>query len=443
MLFSRLLKPLLVGVMLMLTASTSALAASQQNAELAARIKRIDALYQQVFEDPSNVELNITLVREQIAVHDFKGASGTLDRLLIIVPQNRTAQFLMARVKSATENYQEARYFLLEVINAEDSEDELRANSIEFLAELDDLTDGFSWNATLGVNFGASKNPDAKPDNPAYSLLAPTVPVDVKGGTEEYAGMSLSGLFEYRMNTYEKRILRANLSHQRRDFLTYDKADYETYGAQFQLLNSDSTPFLGALNLTRIRVKDYDFMDQVGISAQQSVTLAQRYRIDGIGSVTRHVNRYSPHFNKNEEKTGFQAKAGAAMNFGFAGYGIRAAYDFERKDANVTTNSYHQSALTLATSIPAGPLNIGANLKYARKRIDSPDFIYSEKRRRDDTATLALSMALPIDLISTTFDDKLNINLSGNVSKTSSNVKKFNTTKGEVTLNFIYGFGGD
>lgn len=414
-----------------------------QSASLAERIQRIDALYQQVFADPANVELNITLVREQIAAGDFKGASGTLERLLIIVPQNRTAQFLMARVKSATENYQEARYFLMEVINAEDTAPELRANSEEFLKELDDLTDGFSWNASVGVNAGFSRNPDAKPDNPSYSLLAPTVPIDVKGGSEEYAGMSLSGMFEYRMNTYEKRILRANLSHQRRDFLTYDKADYETYGGQFQILNSDETPFLGALNITRIRVRDFDFMDQVGVSAQQSFTLGSRYRLDGTGSINRHVNRYSPHFNGNEGKTGYQAKAGLGMNVGLAGMGLRLGADFERKDANITTNSYHQSSLSVATSIPVGAINIGANLKVARKRTDTPDMIYSDLRRTDTTATLALNAMLPVEFLSTSFDDKLQVSLSGNVSKTESNVSKFDTTKGEVTLTFTYSFGDD
>ena len=40
--------------------------------------KRISSLYDKVFEDPTNVTLNLELVRSQIQINDFKGASGTL-----------------------------------------------------------------------------------------------------------------------------------------------------------------------------------------------------------------------------------------------------------------------------------------------------------------------------------------------------------------------------
>lgn len=41
--------------------------------------KRISHLYEKVYADPSNVSLNLELVRSQIQIRDFKGASGTLD----------------------------------------------------------------------------------------------------------------------------------------------------------------------------------------------------------------------------------------------------------------------------------------------------------------------------------------------------------------------------
>ena len=60
--------------------------------------KRISHLYEKVYADPSNVSLNLELVRSQIQIRDFKGASGTLERLLIIAPENTSAQLLAAPV---------------------------------------------------------------------------------------------------------------------------------------------------------------------------------------------------------------------------------------------------------------------------------------------------------------------------------------------------------
>ena len=416
--------------------------AEDNNTSISDPVAEINALYEAVFTDPSDIEINIKLVRAQIGVGDFKGASGTLERLLILAPNNRTAQFLMARVKAANENYQEARFLLLEVINAEDTKESLRTSSQVFLEEIDDRADGFSWQATLGVNAGVSRNPDAKPDNPSYSLLAPTVPIDVKGGVEEYAGLSLAGVLEMRLNTYEKRVLRANLSHQRRDFLTYDKADFETYGGQFQLLNDDRSPFLGSLVLNRVRVRDFDFMDQLGVNAMQSFNLSPRYRVDVTGDVIRHVHRDNPHFANNQEKTGYQGKANLGMNAALLGMRVRAGIGYERKLANRSVHSYHTSKLTGSTSLPIGPLNIGVNISLQQKRFDQADNIFSLDRRRESGATLGFNSTLPIRNLLPRWNDNLNITLAGSVSRTKSNVKKFNTTRGEITLNFVYSFGG-
>ncbi len=83
---------------------------------------RINTLYSKVFEDPGNVSLNLELVRTQIQWRDYKGASGTLERLLILAPQNRSAQLLMAQVKIALNNFQEAKYLLTTIIDAEDTD---------------------------------------------------------------------------------------------------------------------------------------------------------------------------------------------------------------------------------------------------------------------------------------------------------------------------------
>ena len=66
---------------------------------------RINTLYDKVFADPSNVSLNLELVRSQILVRDYKGASGTLERLLILAPENRSAQVLMAQDKNRPQQF--------------------------------------------------------------------------------------------------------------------------------------------------------------------------------------------------------------------------------------------------------------------------------------------------------------------------------------------------
>lgn len=403
----------------------------------------IDRLYQEVFKDPSNIELNIALVQEQILFGDFKGASGTLERLLIIAPENRTAQFLMARVKAANKNYEEARYYLSQVIAAEDTKESLRINSEDLLAEIEKARDGFSWSANMGVNAGFSRNPDAKPDNPSYSLLAPTIPIDVKGGSQEYVGLSLGGSFDFRLNTYESRVLRVTLSHQRRDFLTYDKADFETYGGNFQFVNDDQSPFLASVNVNRVRVKDFDYMDSIGLNTQQSFNLTPQYRINGVGSITRQVHRATPHFTTNEEKTGYQGKLDLSVNAYLSGYQVKLGTGYERKTANESPNAYHTYKANIGSTLPIGPLSVNTNLSLSQKKYDAADLVFSEERRRENSGTLSMSAMLPIQGYLSRLNDRLQASLSASMTKTDSNVDKFKSTRGEMTLNFIYSFGGE
>ena len=67
---------------------------------------------------------------------------------------------------------------------------------------------------------------------------------------------------------------------------------------------------------------------------------------------------------------------------------------------------------------------------------------FSYKRRRELSSTLGFNSSLPIRDIVKGWNDRINVSLAGSVTKTKSNIKKFNSTRGELTLNFSYSFGG-
>ena len=54
-----------------------------------------------------------------------------------------------------------------------------------------------------------------------------------------------------------------------------------------------------------------------------------------------------------------------------------------------------------------------------------------------------MSAMLPIQGYLSRLNDRLQASLSASMTKTDSNVDKFKSTRGEMTLNFIYSFGGE
>ncbi len=403
---------------------------------------RINTLYSKVFEDPGNVSLNLELVRTQIQWRDYKGASGTLERLLILAPQNRSAQLLMAQVKIALNNFQEAKYLLTTIIDAEDTDIDTKRRAEEILLSVNSLIDGFSWQASVEVNGGISQNPENKPAKTSYSLLLPSSPIEVSGASQEFIGGAISGVVEKRFNTYDATKLRVALAHQRRDYTSYDKSDYEVYSGSFAMIKGDQEPLGGTLSLMRVRVRERDFMDQIGIESQKIIQTPFGLGLMGKAYIGRQIHRDHINFTSNQDKTGFLAKLGFSGMMTLGNKAIRGSVEFDRKDANIAQNSHHQTKLKFDTNLPFFGLNILGQASFADKRYDAAEMVYSERRRRDRTANLSLEMQLPVNMILPEGYHDLRVSLRGDVNRTFSNIDRFDSTKGEVMLKANYALGG-
>ena len=403
---------------------------------------RINTLYDKVFADPSNVSLNLELVRSQILVRDYKGASGTLERLLILAPENRSAQVLMAQVKIGLNNFQEAKYLLSKVVDADDTDQITKQRAEDMLISVNTLIDGFSWQASVEVNGGISQNPENKPDKTAYSLLLPSSPINVSGAAQEFSGGGISGVIEKRFNTYDSTKIRVNLAHQRRDYMSYDKSDYEVYSASMAVIQGDQDPLGGTLSLMRIRVRERDFMDQIGLKSQKVFTTPFGFDLTTQGYLGRQVHRNHINFSSNTSKTGNLAKVGFSGVTKLGAQLIRASIDFDRKEATDAQYSYHQSKIKLDTNIPVFGLNLLGQASLARKRYDAADMIYADHRRQDNIANLGLEMQLPINNVLPEGYHDLRVSFNGSVTRVYSNIDRFDSTKSEVMLKANYALGG-
>lgn len=404
--------------------------------------QRINALYDKVFADPGNVSLNLELVRSQILVRDFKGASGTLERLLILAPSNRSAQLLMAQVKIALNNFQEAKYLLSTILASDDADSATLERAEEMLLSVNTLIDGFSWQASMEIHGGISQNPENKPAKTAYSLLLPSSPIEVSGASQEFLGAGVSGVIEKRFNTYEATKLRVGLAHQRRDYTTYDTSDYEVYSGSFAVIKGDQEPLGGTLNVMRVRVREQDFMDQVGLESRKTIETPFGFGLMGKAYIGRQVHRDHVNFANNQEKTGVLGKLGVSGMIVLQSKAIRGSYDFDRKDANTAKNSFHQSKVKFDTNLPFLGLNILGQASLADRRYDAPEMVYSDRRRRDRTVNLAFEMQLPINRFLPKGYHDFRVSLRGDVNKTFSNIDRFDSTKSEVMLKANYAFGG-
>lgn len=404
--------------------------------------KRISSLYDKVFEDPTNVTLNLELVRSQIQLNDFKGASGTLERLLIIAPKNYSALLLSAQVKFKLGNFQEAKLILTNLLSQTELESKTRKRAEELLLIVNNAIDGYSWYASVDLTTGISQNPENKPSKTSYSLLLPSSPIHVSGARQEFRGLALSGSFEKQFNSYDTRKLRLNLAHKRRDYNTYNKSDYEVYSASADLIVGDKSPMLGSLKMLHVRVRERGFMDQLGIETQSYIPKAFTTNLSGRAYLGRQIHLDHVNFADNSGKTGYILKLGVSGIGSVGQHPVRAMFDFDRKKAAKSQSSYHQSKVTLDANLSFIGLNILGQASVARKRYDRADMIYSSKRRQDTLLNVALEARLPVQSYFPQVNEGIKVSLRADFSRAKSNIDRFSSTKSEVVLKASYALRG-
>ena len=71
-----------------------------------------DVSYEQILSDPDNIPLNIKYARTQIRNGDIKGASGTLERIMLLMPNSMNIKLLYAAVLYRLDDIPEAKAVL-------------------------------------------------------------------------------------------------------------------------------------------------------------------------------------------------------------------------------------------------------------------------------------------------------------------------------------------
>lgn len=406
---------------------------------------QIDALYQQLFTDPSNVALNLALVKAQLAARDLKGASGTLDRLLIVAPQNRDAQFLLAQVRASTGNFEEAKALLRIVLDAADSSAALKQQSQAIIDELNAISDGVSWRASVKTTLGQSYNPEGKPISTSYSLLAPSTPIEVDGQNQAYKQVSFTADIGYRTKSYDAIDYRVNIGHTRRDYNSYEKGDYEVYDVGFAVNQLVKLPLVIRMKMARHRVKDADFLDEIGLSTSRDFVLPSiladsgEVRLQGEFSAKRQSYRTHNAFGGNQDKTGYLYGAQFAGVASFLGIDGRIAARLDRKEATASIHAYHQKMLRIDTSQPVGDRLIATSFSIAEKRFDRNDPVYAVNRRKD--RTLSLSLEARQSAAALVRVDGAYLALAASASRTTSNITRFSQNRGDISASLFVPLG--
>jgi hypothetical protein len=335
---------------------------------LAQNLSEEDALFEKVYQDPTNILLNSELAKSQLQNGNLKGAEITLERVIQLYPNELQAELILAQIKFKLGNNIEARDLYQSISESPFSNAEQKKIANDNLAFISSFDTKWNFFGTAMMSYGQSKNPTNSPqyitilgnqyENTGFSNKSDRYEeiYALMGVKYNIEGQNASDLFTS-FNIYDR-----HYNH----FSTVDLRDYtwnvgyenEALGGKNLLTNSISKIDLGN--------KPYINNDILSINHERSIR-------SNIYSKTA----YSVGYNKHQEcdncassdtRSNWMNSFSETMTLGLTDkWIVETNISYANYDAKVDYESYEMTSGIVSTSYssPFGNLSIAKNYSYS------------------------------------------------------------------------------
>lgn len=196
-----------------------------------------------LFANPTNIEINLTYLQQQLGGGNFKGAAATLQRILMLDPSSKLAKVLYAEVQLKLGNRADARLILQQLLADKSLSAAMRNKALELKEAVERSERRLSISGSAGLAGGSADNALAAPKGPIMLFNNQPIANTSKEVTEafiDYDGMvSLS----YKLPTYRERALTTAFGAAGRDYLDQNTADSLTGFVSFGYSDKRKLPF--------------------------------------------------------------------------------------------------------------------------------------------------------------------------------------------------------
>ena len=428
----RFLLSILLGAAILLpTLYQSADAQSADSAQLE------DQYFNDVFADPSNLLFNFKLAGAQIQNQNYKGAIGTLERVLALSPDNNEAQFLLASVHRRMGNLAEARrIFDILLKNPKASQAEA-AQAKQILENIKTQSQPLSISGVVNVGGGVADNPEGGSiDNLAEvgGIIDPNGTFSKRANAEEFATTSAQVTITRKLKSQNPQSLSFGLSTYIKDFTAYDEGDLASLGIKGEYISAiENGTFAASLKASRTHSDDEHYLDSITAKARISATLNNRWNTAVDTSLGRSI--YQKSFAPDaSEKTANQAAIGLRISRLFNGFQLGGHYRFlaSRAVQNYNSKDEHRLGLFASTNIIPGITSIEYNMTDSRHR--APEIIYSNDKRRDRTHSITARYIIGLSRFDNPVGNEARLSFDLHYGKTRSTIANFSKYAGEASI---------
>lgn len=403
--------------------------------------------YSEVLKDPDNLQLNFKFARQQVADGNVKGASATLERILLIQPDLPVVRLFYAAVLIRLDSLEEAEQQIDLVKNTGDPKIEAQRDRYrEAIADRRKRT-RFTFSVAAGGQYDS--NPSATPAG--NSLLVSDIAVATDSSDDDFARIGQSRLgFTHDLGHQAGHFLFGGATFAATDQVTEQSLDLNAAalnaGLTFRFQDLDVSAELLA---TDVNLADQQYYLSWGGRVSADYRLDRRWRLSGvIEGVFQDYDSISVSTSANEN-SGSQVDAEIAVKYLLApDLTLRSSLRHTDKRAEKSYNQYYADAVSgrVVWLLGEGRF-LSSDLTATVRFYDAPDTFYSRRKRRDESFRARLTVGLPVNGLlpeaaaHELFEDFL-VLLSGEYFAARSNIENctYENARARVLLNKSWRF---
>ena len=399
-----------------------------------------DEAFEAVFNDPGNVLLNFALVAAQIRNGNFKEAAGTLERILILLPEEPRAQMLLATVQFNLGNGPEAER-LARKVEANPAASIVQKNEAQALiAQIEDGRKLFDFAGVVAIGGGIADNPaGGSIGNLAQPMVGGSFGENVssRATNEEFTSAAVNISLSRNLEAQRPRQVTVSASLYSRDYATYQAGDMKTLSTAVSYnQNTAQGRYNASLSASMVNVKDQPYQNNY------QATLGYTHIFDSGVTAAISAGASRKVFKTFDSTTNTLKTGNTHTVSGSVGKLIgetRFLLDMAVSDVNAvvatnakTTRSVGVSATSLL--LPGvSTVRLGASQDSFRG-LDTTYTTTPFYKRKDSSTSLRVTYLLGLTSFGQPNGSEPYLNVTGTYAKTKSNIVNFSKYSGEVGL---------
>lgn len=386
----------------------------------------------ELFADPTNIQLNLTYLQQQLAGRNFKGAAATLQRVLLLDPQSRLAKVLYAEVQIQLNNFPDARSTLQALLRDKAIPETMRTKANDLLATIEQAESRLRFSGSISLSGGSADNALATPKGPLvqfYNALFENTSPEV---TEAFTDYSLGISMNYALPTYRERNAMISFGVTGRDYADMDSADSSTGYIAINFSEKRKTPWGLSYSaaMTEVNAEAYNVTQQVSLSANRKFSKGKQVSLALRGGTTRHFAYLGSSASKSRDGTLASASLSYAQPIRLASrnwlLSVKGGAGKNNAEEEYYSNDSTSVLASLGTRIAA--INYSAALDFVSTKFDAADSIIGDDIREDERTLISLSASYQLPK----FLGGAIMSLSGFAADTRSNIPNFTKTVSEL-----------